>query len=233
MKFELCIESVDEALMAQSLGIQRVELCSALDLEGLSPTFGYIKQCAEIPGIQVMAMIRPRSGDFCNSPSEAQIMLSDIEQAAKAGAHGVVFGLLNSNGDLDSPLAKKLIDHAKSFDLEVTFHRAFDLVNDPFQCMEQLIELGFDRILTSGQKPTAPEGIDLIGKLVKQADGRITIMPGAGIDATNALDFQTIGCSEIHFAARKALPWNEQLNMGKMYQPDREKATGIVELCRK
>ena len=103
------------------------------------------------------------------------------------------------------------------------------MVKDPFQCLEQLIELGFDRILTSGQKPTAPEGIDLIAQLVNQADGRISIMPGAGIDATNALDFQTIGCSEIHFAARMPLLWDEQLNMGKMYQPDREKATGIVE----
>lgn len=232
MILELCIESMAEALMAVELGIPRVELCSALDLEGLSPSGGTVFECCKLEDLDVRVMVRPRAGDFCYSEEEIAVMEADIYMASRMGVQGVVLGVLTQNGDLDVPTTKRLVELAKSSGLEVTFHRAFDVVNDPFQCLDQLIELGVDRVLTSGQEPTAPEGIGLIEKLVEHAAGRISVMPGAGIDSSNALDFQKIGCKEIHFASRKPLLWDEKLNMGKMYQPDREKASSIVELFK-
>lgn len=230
MTLELCIESIEEARLAQALGIPRVELCSALDLHGLSPSGGAIFECCKLSGLEIHVMIRPRAGDFCYTKHEIAVMETNIYLAGRMGVHGVVFGMLDKNNNLDTESAKQLLDLAKESHLEVTFHRAFDLVNDPLSCLDQLIGLGFDRVLSSGQKPTAPEGIHLIKMLVERAAGRIQIMAGAGIHANNALNFKKLGVDAIHFTARKAIPINSGLDMGMNYEPDIKKLSDLVQL---
>lgn len=180
---EACIDSVESALIAQKSGAKRVELCSALFEGGLTPSAGMVRMVKKTAAIDVMAMIRPRGGDFCYSKEEFEVMLSDIQSMKECAVAGVVFGVLEKNGKIDVKRTKMLIDTARP--LKVTFHRAFDVTPDPLSALETLIKLGVDRVLTSGQESTVWEGIEVLAKLKAQAGNRIIVMPGGGISERN------------------------------------------------
>ena len=180
---EMCIDSVASAIAAQEGGADRVELCDNLLEGGPPPVREPLPSPAEKFDIGLNVMIRPRGGDFCYSDVEFEVMKYDVEQAKQLGANGVVFGLLDEGGSVDVPRTRILTDLARP--LGVTFHRAFDMTRDAFQALEDLVMLGIDRILTSGQENSVLEGLDLITDLVRQAGDRIIIMPGGGITERN------------------------------------------------
>jgi len=182
-------------------GADRIELCAALCDGGTTPSFGTIKKCRENFNVQLFPIIRPRGGDFLYSDEEVEIMMKDARLCKDLGCDGVVIGFLNADGTIDLKRTAKLIELA--YPLEVTFHRAFDRCKNPFEAMEQLIEIGCQRILTSGQQPTAPRGIDLIARLVKAADERIIIMPGSGVRKENIKELaEKTGATEFHSSLR-------------------------------
>lgn len=177
---EICANSAQSCVEAEAGGATRVELCAGIPEGGTTPSYGEIKTAKALTSkIDINVIIRPRGGDFLYTEAEVQSMLLDIELCKELKVHGVVFGCLTKDGDIDVPLMRRLIEAAKP--LSVTCHRAFDVCRDPFTALEQLIELGCDRILTSGQQSDAVKGIPLIAELVKRADGRIIIMPGCGV----------------------------------------------------
>jgi copper homeostasis protein len=169
MIFEVCIDSVEGALAAQQGGAQRVELCDNLVEGGTTPSIGTIEVACRSASLGVNVMIRPRGGDFVYSDLEMDVMKADILAAKKCGANGVVFGLLKPNGRIDKPRTRELIELARP--MSVTFHRAFDLCRDPGEGLDDLIELGVDRLLTSGQNADALSGADCIKALVTQSKG--------------------------------------------------------------
>ena len=182
-------------------GANRIELCAALSDGGTSPTFGTIKKCRELFDAQLFPIIRPRPGDFLYSDEEFEIMISEVTLSKELGCDGIVIGLLDADGTINLKRTAKLISIA--YPMEVTFHRAFDRCKNPFEAMEQLIEIGCQRILTSGQQPMAPQGVDLIAALVKSADERIVIMPGSGVRKENIKDLaQKTGAVEFHSSLR-------------------------------
>jgi len=197
---EICIDSVEGALASQRGGAQRVELCGNLVEGGTTPTAGMMAVVRRNLSIQMNTIIRPRGGDFLYSDLEFEVMQHDITTAKELGADGVVIGLLNADGTVDVERARQLIALARP--LNVTFHRAFDMTCDPFAALEALIELGVDRVLTTGQQATARQGWSLITQLVERANNRIIVMPG-GIDEDAARPLlPNSGIREIHWAAR-------------------------------
>jgi copper homeostasis protein len=179
----MCIDSVASAIAAQEGGADRVELCDNLLEGGTTPSAGTIAIARRKIDIGLNVMIRPRGGDFCYSAVEFEVMKYDVEQAKQLGADGVVFGLLDEDGSVDVQRTRLLTDLARP--LGVTFHRAFDMTRDAFQALEDLVVLGIDRILTSGQENSVVEGLDLIADLVRKAGDQIIIMPGGGITERN------------------------------------------------
>lgn len=202
-QLEVCIDNIESLHNAVSGGATRIELCSSLALGGLTPSYGFMQQAAKLSTVPVYAMIRPRQGDFLYSEEEIEMMRFDIEAAHKAGLNGVVVGVLTQDGDIHMPFATELCEYALSLGLGVTFHRAFDQCRNPEQALEDVIHLGCERILTSGLAPTAPQGCNVIGSLVKQAEGRISIMAGAGVNAENvrSLVEQTL-VQEVHLSGK-------------------------------
>ncbi len=201
MKIEVVVFSVAGALAAQRGGAFRVELCENNAEGGTTPSYGTIELTRKKLDIDLHVMIRPRGGDFLYSDDEYEIMKSDILQCKKLGVDGVVFGTLLPDGNIDIDRCRILSDLAKP--MTVNFHRAFDRVSDPFIALEQLIQCGFQRVLTSGQRSTAMEGIDLLTQLVRQAGERISVMPGGGVREENIeeLIFKT-KAREFHTSAR-------------------------------
>lgn len=198
---EVCIDSIESAIASQRGGAKRVELCDNLFEGGTTPSAGCIKIVRKHIDIDLYVMIRPRGGDFLYSDLEFEIMKSDIRIAGELGANGVVFGLLNADGSIDKMRTAELIQLARP--MGVTFHRAFDVTPDPFQALEDLMELGVDRLLTSGQEATAFEGAELISELVKRVNGSLSIMPGGGITEKNINKISKItGCKEFHVTGR-------------------------------
>jgi len=182
-------------------GADRIELCAALTDGGTTASYGTIKKCREAFAVQLFPIIRTRSGDFLYTDEEFEIMMNDVRLCKDLGCDGVVIGLLNQDASIDITRTSTLIELA--YPLEVTFHRAFDRCKDPFEAMEQLIEIGCQRILTSGQQPAAPQGIDLITQLVKAADDRIIIMPGSGVRKENIKELaEKTGAKEFHSSLR-------------------------------
>jgi copper homeostasis protein len=169
-------------------GADRIELCAALSEGGITPSYGTIIQCRKAFDVQIFPIIRNRGGDFLYNDDEFEIMLRDVKLCKEIGCDGVVIGFLQVDGSIDVKRTAKLV--AAAYPLEVTFHRAFDRCKDPFEALEQLIETGCQRILTSGQQPTAPQGVGLIAQLVKAADERIIIMPGSGVRKENIKELQ-------------------------------------------
>ena len=182
-------------------GADRIELCANLAEGGTTPSYAHIKKCREAFDIALFPIIRPRGGDFLYTKDEFEIMKNDIKLCKELGCEGIVIGLLNMDGTIDMTRASELIELA--YPLEVTFHRAFDRCKDPFAALEELIEIGCQRILTSGQKPTVREGVELIAELNKKADDRIIILPGSGVRKDNIkMLAEKTGCIEFHSSLR-------------------------------
>jgi copper homeostasis protein len=197
---EICVDSVAGVRAAKAAGAHRVELCADLLEGGITPSLGMIRQARKVPGIDLNVMIRPRGGDFLFNEDEFAAMRADIETAKAEGANGAVIGLLTAAAEIDVDRTRDLVALARP--LSVTFHRAFDVAAEPFGALETLIELGVDRVLTSGQEANVLEGLPLIVELMKRAGDRIITMPGGGITPRNIeriLD--AARPREIHFAA--------------------------------
>lgn len=201
---EICAGSVESAIAARDGGATRIELCAALEIGGTTPSAGLIAEARKIEGIVLNVIIRPRGGDFLYNEYEAACMEQDIRTCRQLGADGVVIGALTAEGDIDTALCKRLIDAADG--MSITFHRAFDMCRDPKRALEELIAIGCDRVLTSGQAATAEDGLPLLKELVQQAAGRISIMPGCGVNSGNAARIlQATAAVEIHASARKSV----------------------------
>ena len=182
-------------------GADRIELCANLAEGGTTPSYAHIKKCREVFDIALFPIIRPRGGDFLYTKDEFEIMKNDIKLCKELGCEGIVIGLLNMDGTIDMIRTSELIELA--YPLEITFHRAFDRCKDPFIALEELIEIGCQRILTSGQKPTVSEGVELIAELNKKADDRIIILPGSGVRKDNIkMLAEKTGCIEFHSSLR-------------------------------
>jgi copper homeostasis protein len=198
---EVAANSVASALAAEAGGAARVELCSALELGGLTPSHAAIAVAVERLRVPVHVLIRPRAGDFAFDDLECEVMRRDIQTCKALGCAGVVIGVLTADGDVDVARCRALMDIANG--LSVTFHRAYDFARDPERALEAVIALGCDRLLTSGQAADALAGAPLIRKLVERARGRITVMPGGGIDARNiAAIAEATGAREFHASAK-------------------------------
>ncbi len=221
--FEVCVDSIESALAAERGGADRVELCSDLIEGGLTPSYGVLKVARERLRIGIMAMVRPRGGDFCYSDAELAAMRLDVRIAKETGANGVVFGVLTPDGDVDVDRTRCLIEEARP--LAVTFHRAFDMTRDPFAALDTLIGLGVDRVLTSGQEPSVLEGVDLLARLVERAAGRIIVMPGGGITERNVARIRAaLPVPEMHFAGGEPVESrmrfrNPRVFMGGLLRP--------------
>ena len=223
-KIEICANSVESAVKAQEGGAYRVELCAGIPEGGTTPSFGDIRMARQLlQKTKLHVIIRPRGGDFLYSKLELDIMLHDIKVARQLGADGVVFGCLTAEGNVDIPAMKMLMNAVG--DMSVTFHRAFDMCKNPQEALEQIIALGCNRILTSGQEPNAVNGIPLLKELVKQADGRIIIMPGCGVNPSNILQIaEETGASEFHFSGRSTY------ESGMIYRNPKVSMGGTVKI---
>jgi copper homeostasis protein len=200
MTLEIVVYNIESALKAQEGGADRIELCDNPSEGGTTPSFGMIESVRQNVNLDVFVMIRPRGGDFNYSNYEFHCMKRDIYQCQRISVDGIVIGILNTDGTLDKKRCKELIDKARP--LKVTCHRAFDMTRDPFQALEDCIEVGFDRILTAGHQTTAALGSDLIAELVKKANGRIAIMPGSGVNENTVEEIvRKTKVTEIHFSA--------------------------------
>ena len=194
MIIEVCAESHEYALKAEKAGADRIELCKDLHLDGLTPDYESAKRTIDTLEIPVFILIRPRGGDFIYSHEEFELMKRDILRFRKMGCKGIVSGVLNSDNSIDIKKTKELVELSRP--LEFTFHRAFDKVNDPLYEIENLIGLGIDRVLTSGQKEKAIDGLVLLKQLNSISNNRIKIMPGSGINKSNIVNF--VNFEEIH-----------------------------------
>lgn len=200
MVIEVVVYNIESALRAQEGGADRIELCDNPAEGGTTPSAGIIELVRQQMSMDLFVMVRPRGGDFLYSSYEYHAMKRDIAQCQKLSADGVVFGILNANGTIDKKRCKTLIEQARP--LKVTCHRAFDMTRDPLEALEDCIEVGFDRILTSGGKTKAELGIELIAQLQKTAASRIAIMAGSGVNENNAADIVSrTGVKEIHLSA--------------------------------
>lgn len=220
--FEICVDSVEGVAAAARAGAHRVELCAALIEGGITPSIGTIEAACRTATIPVNVIIRPRGGDFLHSEQELAVMERDIAAAKQAGAAGIVFGVLTADGAIDVAATRRLLAAARP--LPVTFHRAFDMCADPVAALEVLIGLGVERVLTSGQEPTALEGSALIAALVRQAAGRIIVMPGVVTARTIGRVLAETGATEVHFAALEEQPSpmlhrNTRVQMGGALHP--------------
>ena len=203
-KFEICANSVASCIAAQEGGADRVELCAGIPEGGTTPSYGMIRNARECIDIALNVIIRPRGGDFLYSESEIKEMIYDIQAAKELGADGLVFGCLNPDGTVDMKTMSRLMEAAG--DTPVTFHRAFDHTNDPFKALEDIISLGCARIPTSGCRPAALEGADLLSRLVEKAGERIIIMPGCGVRENNIAEIARLSSAkEFHFSARESV----------------------------
>ena len=180
---ESCCTDVEQIRRAQEAGARRIELCEKLAVGGVTPSAELLKAAISVAKVPVNVLVRPRRGDFVFSAAEADTMLRDIELCREAGAAAVVIGALDSRGDVDMPLMRRLCDAASG--MSVTFHRAFDVCADPIAAFEDVLALGCDRLLTSGHESDAFKGRFFIAELVERAAGRIIVMPGCGVRRSN------------------------------------------------
>lgn len=216
MKLEICANSYQSAINAQKAGADRIELCSELSVGGITPSYGLLKKISEKINIPVHVLIRPRSDDFCYSEDEFEQMTSDILICKKLGFSGIVSGVLHKDNSIDINRTKALIELSKP--LSFTFHRSFDCIANPKESLEQLINLKVDRILTSGLKEKAIDGIELLKKLQKKAKNKLIILPGSGINIQNVAIFKEAGFQEIHTSASKIISNEKSAFFGKSPQ---------------
>lgn len=202
---EVCVENTDGLVAAQRAGADRVELCASLLEGGLTPSWGMIEQAKRLASIPFHVIVRPRGGDFLYSEVEFAAMLADVEALRRLGVAGVVVGCLTADGDIDEPRMRALVQAARP--LSVTCHRAFDMTRDVAEAVEALVRCEVDRVLTSGQRDTALEGLTTIRATVVAADGRIQVMACGGLNAGNILQVRdSTGAPELHFAALRSEP---------------------------
>ena len=205
MEIEICCGSIQSAANAKAGGAVRVELCQGLIEGGTTPSPATIDYAVRELGLQVFVLVRPRSGDFCYNELEIKTMEKDVEYCKKAGVAGIVVGFLHPDGTIDTELTKRFVKLAAP--LPVTFHRAFDRCTEPLKALEQIIDCGCARILTSGCQPTAMEGAELLKHLVQQANGRIKILAGSGVTPENAAELKRItNVPEIHGSCKFTRP---------------------------
>ena len=201
MIIEVCAESYEYAVKAEKAGADRIELCKDLHLDGLTPDYESAKRTIDTLNIPVFILIRPRKGDFIYSDEEFELMKSDIVKFKEMGCKGIVSGVLNSDNSIDNKRTKELVELSRP--LEFTFHRAFDIVSNPLNEIENLIKLDVDRVLTSGQKEKAMDGLVLLKQLNSISNNRLVIMPGSGINKSNIVNFGSF--DEIHGSFTKYL----------------------------
>lgn len=205
-KIEICTNSAESVRAAVKAGADRIELCAGMPEGGTTPSYGEIAMVRELISSGMHVIIRPRGGDFLYSEEECEVMSRDIDMARRIGADGVVLGCLTAEGEVDADKMHKLM--ALAGNMSVTFHRAFDMCKEPFKALEIIRQLGCKRILTSGQRSTAEEGIPLLKKLVEQA-GEVIIMPGCGVNAGNIRKIaEETAAREFHLSARVSVGSN-------------------------
>ncbi len=210
---EVCCGSVDDAIEAAKGSADRIELNSSLFIGGLTPSLGSIIETKRRLNIPVMVMIRPRAGGFCYTQAEMAVMLSDAKLALEHGADGLVFGILTPDGSIDTERCLQILEltHGR----QTVFHRAFDVTPDPLKALDQLIALGFTRVLTSGQQRSVTEGIELIKKLINHASDQIEILPGGGIRPHNVRTIiEQTGTNQVHLSA-----FGQQLDKSTLHRP--------------
>ena len=242
---EVCANGVESCLAAQQGGADRVELCAGIPEGGTTPSYGEIKVARRVlTSTHLHVIIRPRGGDFLYTDLEVERMAQDIAMCRDLGVDGVVFGCLKADGTIDMERNRYLLECSRG--MSVTMHRAFDRAAAPSQALEDLIALGFDRILTSGQQPKAFQGVELLSRLNRQAAGRISLMAGSGVTEQNIRDIhEATGLLEFHFSAREPQPSgmqyvNPDLYMGRPganeaaleYTTARRVAATITQLMR-
>lgn len=236
-KLEVIGFNMQSCIIAQAAGSHRIELCDNPEDGGTTPSYGFIKAAREKLQIALFPIIRPRGGDFLYSDEEFEIMKTDVKLCKQLGCDGVVIGMLNADGMVDKKRNTALVELA--YPLGVTFHRAFDRAADPLQAMEDIIGIGCERILTSGQKPNAADGAELIAQLIKQADERIIIMPGSGVRSKNIIELaKKTGATEFHTSARVDIESKMSFNNTAMNENmksvsvDEKEIRRIVELLK-
>lgn len=239
MKIEICANSFASAKAAQDAGADRIELCTELSVGGLTPSHGLIEKVISELDIPVHVLTRPRSGDFTYSEAEFDVMLRDIAFCKKIGCAGIVSGILTVDNKIDFEKTKLLINASEG--MEFTFHRAFDWVENPLNELQKLIDLKVNRLLSSGQKPSAVEGISLLKELQYLSKEKVEIMPGSGVNIENALYFKEAGFTSIHFSAttkKQILSQKPKVSMhseaffeeGIVATSDKEKIQKIIQL---
>ena len=206
-KLEVIGFNIESCVIAQAAGAHRIELCDNPGEGGTTPSYGFIQAAREKLEIDLYPIIRPRGGDFLYSDAEFEVMKTDVKICKELGCDGVVTGMLNADGTVDKERCKQLV--ALAYPMGVTFHRAFDRVSNSSQALEDIIEIGCERILTSGLYPNAVDGAETIAALIKQADERIIIMPGSGVRSDNIIELaQKTGAVEFHTSARMNIESN-------------------------
>ena len=234
---EICADSVESAVAAQCGGARRVELCGSLLEGGVTPSAGLISTVRRNLAIDLYVMIRPRGGDFCYTPDEFATMEKDVLMAKQLGANGIVFGILQEDGDVDVARSRCLVEMARP--LKTTFHRAFDMSRELSQSLEDVIATGADRVLTSGGEQKAEDGILAIATLVKSADRRISLMAGSGVTRSNVRRIiEVTGVREIHASMRVHVPSpmrhrNERISMGLAKGREYQRARVLQEEVRR
>lgn len=244
MKIEVCCNSINDCLTAKMCGADRIELTSASVLGGLTPSLGLLLEAKEKTRLPIMAMVRPRNGGCCYTEEKFSQMCRDAEIFVENGADGIVFGFLTENGFVDFDRTQEFLTHFKG--VETVFHRAIDVAREPYAAIEKLISMGITRILTSGGKPSAPEGAAEIKALCEKFDNRIEILGGAGLNPSNVKKFvEETGLSQIHLGASMALTdtsadYNPQVDFGHMSEiksnqyltTDPQKLEKVIALVR-
>ncbi len=225
---EICADSLNSAIAAEKGGGDRIELCQALSVGGLTPSASLITYCCKNLSIPVFVLIRPRAGGFCYNREEFDLMMEEIRFCKKAGASGVVIGFLKRDGSIDKERLKEAIYLA--WPMEVTFHRAFDCCNDWEKSLEDIIECRCNRILTSGQKETAEEGKEVLKRIVEKAGKRITILVGSGITKDNVAEIiNCTGTKEVHFSAKHPVIVDNEFSHNETSQEIVQKIVAIVK----
>ncbi len=229
IQLEICTASAEDCAVAEQSGADRVELNCALMLGGLTPSLGALREARAAIRIPLITMVRPRAGGFCYSASEFKVMQRDVESALAEGADGIAFGILNPNGTIDLDRSRQVLNLVTG--RQAVFHRAFDVVPEPQTALEQLIDLGVKRVMTSGQESSAYNGAARIADYLRQAAGRIEILPAGGINRFTVADVvQRTGCDQVHAslsAARKdaSVAARPQVTFGGALKPPEDEFT--------
>lgn len=228
---EVCVDRLSDAVSAVDAGADRIELCASLALGGVTPSYGSIIGAAKLAA-PVIVLIRPALGGFCYRDLDLDQMIDDITFVRKAGLAGVAIGALTADRALDLGVMSRMCDAAG--DMDVVLHRAFDLVPDPLLALDEVVDLGVTRILTSGQKPKAIDGLECLKSLMDHSDGRIEILPGSGVTPDNAeVLIEAVGATQLHSSCRAPMSSDADLiALGFAPETDAKLDTDLVKLMK-